>query len=228
MRRKRPHCFTIREILVLVATVKKGQWVGYLDKVFGWYFDRTRSTAIAVGAGAVAIAVAVLSALARDAILATLVAAVIALYFVGATVWINYVLAPLHREYLDCLGLCKTLGAFSKELRASEAFLTLRSESNVEVAWLLRTGLWGRNAVADALTDRLWTWSALYDDPNKAIGQYLIENLAEVPTDQYERHARVRRVVDHCLKCARDAQAAARGSEASDSWQALLHATPPD
>jgi len=207
----------------LVATLEAAQRVAYLEKAFGWFFDRTRSTAVAVGGGAIALSVAVSSAVAGKGSLTTVIAVVIVVCFISAGVWINYVLAPLHREYLDCHALHGAIGHFEEELRTCLVSSRKTPESIVDVRWVRRTGRLGRNTVARATKNRINDW---YVDPaeapSEAIGRYLVENLAPVPTDQYER-PQVRQVVDHCLDCALRAKTAANiATPTSHAWQEIL------
>jgi len=227
MHTERPHCFTIRELLLLVATVEEAQRVAYLEKVFGWFFERTRSMAVAVGGGAIAISVAVSSAAGGKNLLTIVIAALAVAVLILTTLWINYVLVPLHREYLDCNALLRGIGDFEHELRA-RLVSDGRPESNVCVTWHSRTGRWGRERFANELCRSVRAWQVNDPErPSEEIGRYLLKILGPIPTDQYERNPKVQEVVDHCLKCASRAKAAADSAlPGSKPWYEILRECP--
>jgi hypothetical protein len=200
---RRPHCFTIREILVLVGTVEAEQRAAYLNTVFGWFFDRTRSTAVAASAALVTLSIAVASAAGSGQIIA-IVSCVGLACVIGSILWINFVLVPLHREYLACLALLKRVTCFERELKV---YLDHYSpEPEVYVMWIRRVGWWGKDAVEEAMleADKLHDPSALLP---KDIGRYLVDTLASLPTDGYLSHPAVRAAVHQRLRDASDIKA---------------------
>lgn len=214
MSRPRPHCFTIRELLIVVAEVKEEeQRVAYVEKVFGWFFERTRSVEIAVGG---VIGIAVLGAFARKEFRITVIAFAVCL--IGAVVWINSVLSPLHREYIECLKLLSRIGGFRKELRASCDSERGWPESEVFLRWVLRLRWSVPWAFPRVLHDK---WKVTPGEaPTQAIGRFLVENLAGIPIDLYERNPCVRGAVNNWLDRAGEAKE--QRINGSEDWKRIL------
>src|ERR1700704_210188 len=101
---RRPSRFTVRELLVLVASdLDHTEQREYVKQVFSWYFHREHVFLVAVSAGCVGLALATGQA-ANPIAVAVVFALLGALGFV-----VQIVLAPLHREYLCCLVLLQRL-----------------------------------------------------------------------------------------------------------------------
>ena len=242
-RGKHPPCFTIREILILVATVKEAQRVAYIERVFGWFFEGTRTEATVVSAAAgVVIGLAVSDAPAWLQV----PGGILLIALVCVTFVIKRQLAPLHREYLECLALLERLGEFEHELRArlaAEGFPDCQTiRPGPVLPWSRRRWeKYGGKVVADMLNEEVRRRAvdcqpveradaavgvdrvveALgHDDPSEAIGTYLVDRLAWLPTDVYESNDRVRQIVKAWLdRASRAKKAADRGSTA---WKEIL------
>ena len=226
-RGERPHCLTIRELLILVVTVENDELPKHLEEVFRWFFERTRSMVVALGSGAiVAVGIAVTNADGESGITPIAIGVAICLFL--AAVWTNSVVAPLHREHLECLALLQKIKNFEPELRA---YLAAEGwpESKAMLPWRWRTGWWTSKAVRRKLEEISGKFGTTVLESELDIGRYLVDTLAEVPTDLFEREVSVRKAVkrwlDRASKAKKDPEASSHGSagETGDELVPLDH-----
>lgn len=201
-RLRRPSRFTVRELLVLVASdLDHTEQRDYVKQVFSWYFHREHVFLVAVSAGCVGLALA--TGQAANPIAVAIVFALLA----GLGFLVQIVLAPLHREYLCCLVLLQRLATFREPLR--EAFEEAIGHPTPEPGtYLPFYGSWFTDGtrLADAIRARARQCRASFgigvDPSSTSIGRYLFAVLAHVPTDEYERRRPVRVATDEVIRDA--------------------------
>jgi hypothetical protein len=199
---RRPSRFTVRELLVLVASdLDHTEQREYVKQVFSWYFHREHVFLVAVSAGCVGLALATGQA-ANPIAVAVVFALLGALGFV-----VQIVLAPLHREYLCCLVLLQRLDRFREPLR--EAFEEEIGQPEPEPGTYLRFyGSWFTDGttLAEAIRARHRQCRASFgigvNPSSTSVGRYLFAVLAHVPTDEYERRRPVRMATDEVIRNA--------------------------
>jgi hypothetical protein len=198
---RRPSRFTVRELLVLVASeLDPNDQRDYVKQVFSWYFHRTHVFLVAVSAGCIGLALATGQA-------ANPIAVAIVFALLSALGWlVQIVLAPLHREYLCCLVLLQRLATFRQPLR--EAFEEIGQPTPEPGAYLPFYGSWFTDGtkLADAIRARDRECRASFgigvNASSTSAGRYLFAVLAHVPTDEYERRRAVRMATDEIIRDA--------------------------
>ena len=203
---RRPTRFTIRELLVLVATQRPEEQLPYLQTTFGWFQGRSSAQR---GSLPAAITFGIGLALGGTPYAVAAVAAAAFALVVYLTMG-RVLLSPLHREYQLCLALLPRLQGYSEELAAAFAVPAQRwHEPSTHGSWFQRHPFDQGKTVERALTElhRAFCEKPLcrriVDDQDigraALVGRYLFEVLGPVPTDEYERRLRVRRKVDELL-----------------------------
>ena len=204
----RPSRFTIRELLILVALVRRRDRASYLRDVFGWYHERTRAlrAAIPLAIGAILTA-ANLWREQVNGILAIVLAALVVLgllYFVLGRVQ----LSPLHREYECCLALLANLERYRAQIRVAvrEDGQRIPAKHVTWRAWPDRTGAKLGDKLEQAHVrfelDQKLAAAADRRQRDLIVGRYLFSVLGPVPTDDYERRPEIQALVDGYLRRA--------------------------
>jgi hypothetical protein len=197
----RPSRFTVRELLVLVASgLDHNDQRAYVKQAFSWYFHRAHVFLVAISVGFAGLAVATGQS-------ANPIAVAIVFALLGALGWLaQIVLAPLHREYLCSLVLLQRLDRFREPLR--EAFEQIGQPEPEPGAYLRFYGSWFTDGtrLADAIRARNRECRASFgigvNPSSGSVGRYLFAVLAHVPTDEYERRRPVRVAADEVIRDA--------------------------
>jgi len=162
----------------------------YLDKVFGWYFDRSRAYVFYALAGSIS----GFGIFVSNGEFALGVA--VGTVFAASAAVVNHFLSRLHREYLCCLVLLRDLARFRDRVQvviAEDGEPEARAYGYCPKKTVKALKWWARQEARVACSG---------SDESSAVGRYLLFALGPVPTDHYERSLKVRRCVEEVLEKA--------------------------